>query len=156
MATAAREVEGMPVSALMARLGQEAVARFRRSLRPLELRAQEFIVLKQLQTLGSCSQGELADAVGVDYSNLASVAGALCDRRLIDRTRDEADRRRYVLGLTPAGRRLVERGDRAIAAAEDELLSSLDPSDREAFAALLRRVADGAELCPSSAVETCS
>ena len=66
----------IPYGLLLARLGQEATARFRRSLRPLNLGAQQFIVLKQLQVIGSCSQGELADALGIDYSNLASVTAS--------------------------------------------------------------------------------
>ena len=54
----------IPYGVLLARLGQEATARFRRSLRPLNLGAQQFIVLKQLEAVGSCSQAELADALG--------------------------------------------------------------------------------------------
>ncbi|MDQ6915075.1 MAG: MarR family winged helix-turn-helix transcriptional regulator [Actinomycetota bacterium] len=157
MATASPDVTaGVPVGALMARLGHEATARFRRALRPLDLRPQEFIVLKQLQAMGSTSQGALADAVGVDYSNLATVAGGLCERGLIARARDDADRRRYALELSPAGRRLVERADRAIAAGEDELLGALNPAEREEFSALLRQVADAAEICPTATARACA
>src|SRR5215217_6041026 len=81
-------MERIPYGLLLARLGQESTARFRRSLRPLNLGAQQFIVLKQLQVFGSCSQGELADALGIDYSNLASVTGQLYGRGLIERDRD--------------------------------------------------------------------
>src|SRR5437764_4317231 len=97
----------LPASALLARLGREATARARRALRPLELGAQEFIVLKQLQTMGTTSQAALADAVVIDYSNLATLAAELCGRQLIVRSRDEADRRRYVLELSRAGHALV-------------------------------------------------
>src|SRR5918996_5619262 len=85
-------VDRTPYGLLLARLGQESTARFRRSLRPLNVGAQQFIVLKQLQVFGSCSQGELADALGIDYSNLASVTGQLYERGLIERHRDPADR----------------------------------------------------------------
>jgi DNA-binding MarR family transcriptional regulator len=157
MATAVQELAaGVPAGALIARVGQEVTARFRRALRPLDLRAQEFIVLKQLEAMGPTSQGALADAVGVDYSNLATLVAALCDRLLIDRKRDEADRRRYVLELSPPGQRLVERADRAIAAGEDELFGALDPAEREAFTALLRRVADGVQICPTTATAACA
>ena len=155
MATAAPDTaQRVPVGALLARLGQESNARLRRSLRPLDLRAQEFIALKQLELLGRCSQSELADAVGVDYSNLATLAGGLCDSGLIVRGRDGADRRRYVLELTAAGRRLVARADEAIAAGERELLGALEEGEREQLHALLQRVADGAELCPTASACT--
>src|SRR6266480_5557636 len=90
------EVRQVPTGALLARLGQDVTARLRRALRPLELGAQEFIVLKQLEAMGTTSQAELAEAVHIDSSNLATLVAALCERSLMVRQRDEADRRRYV------------------------------------------------------------
>ena len=124
-------VERIPYGLLLARLGQESTARFRRSLRPLNLGAQQFIVLKQLQVFGSCSQGELADALGIDYSNLASVTGHLYGRGLIERHRDPADRRRYAVELTEDGRQLLADGDRAVESGEEDMLNSLDEAERE-------------------------
>jgi DNA-binding MarR family transcriptional regulator len=151
VAEAAREaVERIPYGLLLARLGQESTARFRRSLRPLNLGAQQFIVLKQLQTMGPTSQTGLADALGIDYSNLASVCSELYGRGLIERRRDEADRRRYVVELTAEGTQLVADGDRAIGAGEDEMLSVLTDEDRERLWDSLRRIADSLQLCPSA------
>jgi DNA-binding MarR family transcriptional regulator len=146
-------VERIPYGLLLARLGQESTARFRRSLRPLNLGAQQFIVLKQLQVFGSCSQGELADALGIDYSNLASVTGQLYTRGLIERHRAQADRRRYVVELTEDGRQLLADGDRAIESGEEDMLNSLDQAEREQLWDLLRRMADALELCPGNEVE---
>jgi DNA-binding MarR family transcriptional regulator len=148
-------VERIPYGLLLARLGQESMARFRRSLRPLNLGAQQFIVLKQLQAFGSCSQGELADALGIDYSNLASVTGQLYERGLIERHRDPADRRRYVVELTAEGRQVLRDGDKAIAAGEEDILSALDGAEREQLWDLLRRMADTLELCPETEAEAC-
>jgi MarR family transcriptional regulator, lower aerobic nicotinate degradation pathway regulator len=148
-------VERIPYGLLLARLGQESMARFRRSLRPLNLGAQQFIVLKQLQAFGSCSQGELADALGIDYSNLASVTGQLYERGLIERHRDPADRRRYVVELTAEGRQLLGDGDKAIAAGEEDILSALDEPEREQLWDLLRRMANTLELCPETEAEAC-
>ena len=151
-------VERIPYGLLLARLGQESTARFRRSLRPLNLGAQQFIVLKQLQVFGSCSQGELADALGLDYSNLASVTGQLYERGLIERHRDPADRRRYVVELTTEGKQLLGDADRAIESGEQDMLNTLDDPEREQLWDLLRRMADALELCPTTqaeAVEAC-
>ena len=63
-------------------------------------------MLSQLRELGDISQAELAAALGLDPSNLATTAGELVDRGLVDRCRDEADRRRYALTLTSAGSEL--------------------------------------------------
>ena len=148
-------VERIPYGLLLARLGQESTARFRRSLRPLNLGAQQFIVLKQLQVFDSCSQGELADALGIDYSNLASVTGQLYSRGLIERHRDPADRRRYVVQLTEDGKRLLTDADRAIESGEEDMLGSLEEAEREHLWDLLRRMADALELCPGNEVEAC-
>ena len=146
-------VERIPYGLLLARLGQESTARFRRSLRPLNVGAQQFIVLKQLQVFGSCSQGELADALGIDYSNLASVTGQLYGRGLIERHRDPADRRRYVVQLTVEGEQLLADADNAIQAGEEDMLNSLEDAEREQLWELLRRMADALELCPGNEVE---
>ena len=155
MAQAAAGTERIPYGLLLARLGQEATARFRRSVRPLELGAQEFIVLKQLQALGPCAQGQLADALGIDYSNLAGVTGELYRRELIARSRDEADRRRYVVELTAAGSQLLADADAAVGTGEEDMLSVLDDSEREQLWELLRRITDSLGLCPSEA-EACT
>jgi DNA-binding MarR family transcriptional regulator len=149
-------VERIPYGLLLARLGYESTARFRRSLRPLNLGAQQFIVLKQLQAIGSCSQGELADALGIDYSNLAGVTGELYRRGLIERRRDESDRRRYVVELTSDGLRLLADADQAITAGEREMLDALGDAERDQLWDLLRRMADALELCPSTDAEACT
>ena len=149
----AADVDRIPYGLLLARLGQESVARFRRSLRPLNVGAQQFIVLKQLQVFDSCSQGELADALGIDYSNLAGVTQQLYERGLIERHRDPADRRRYVVQLTVDGRRLLADADHAILSGEEDMLRSLEETEREQLWELLRRMADALELCPTNEVE---
>jgi MarR family transcriptional regulator, lower aerobic nicotinate degradation pathway regulator len=156
MAQAAASTDRIPYGLLLARLGQEATARFRRSVRPLNLGAQQFIVLKQLQALGPCSQGQLADALGIDYSNLASVTGELYRRELIERNRDEADRRRYVVELTQAGLQLLADADNAVGTGEEDMLSVLGEAERDQLWELLRRIADSLELCPSTEAEACA
>jgi MarR family transcriptional regulator, lower aerobic nicotinate degradation pathway regulator len=150
MTAAAAAPEQVTISTLLAGLGRDATARVRRAMRPVGLGAQQFLVLKQLQVLGETSQAELADALGIDRSNLASIVAALCDRGLAERTRHEIDRRRYVLRLSRAGEQLLGRTEGAIAAEEQDLLSPLDQREREQVYALLRRLADGVELCPTS------
>jgi len=155
MAQAAASTERIPYGLVLARLGQEATARFRKSVRPLNLGAQQFIVLKQLQALGECSQGELADALGIDYSNLASVTGELYRRGLVERDRDPNDRRRYVVELTAEGRQMLADADKAVGVGEEDMLSVLTEAEREQLWELLRRMADSLELCPTEA-EACA
>ena len=156
MTTAATALDQVPMTTLLTGLGRDATARVRRAIRPLGLGAQQFMVLKQLQVVGSSSQAELADALGIDRSNLAVVVAELSDRGLVERTRDEADRRRYVLRLDRAGERLLGRADGAITAAEEELLAPLGGDERARLYALLRRLADGVDFCPTAADDGCA
>jgi MarR family transcriptional regulator, lower aerobic nicotinate degradation pathway regulator len=148
--------EQVPMSTLLAGLGRDVTARVRRAMRPLGVGAQEFLVLKQLQMLGHSSQAELADALGIDRSNFAVISAELAERDLVERSRDPADRRRYVLQLSRTGDRLLRRSEGAITAAEEELLAALDHEQREQLYALLRRVADGVELCPTADHDACA
>jgi DNA-binding MarR family transcriptional regulator len=148
--------EQVPMSTLLAGLGRDSTARVRRAMRPLGLGAQQFLVLTQLRALGRTSQAELADALGIDPSNLAPITADLCDRGLVERSRDDLDRRRYVLSLSQAGAQLLRRAEGAIARAEQDLLSPLDREQREQLYALLRRLADGVELCPTADDPACA
>ena len=150
---ASSDSERLPYGLLLARLGQESVRRFRGALAPLDLSPQQFMVLKQLQAIRTASQADLAQALGLDNSNLAAVTAELNDAGLIERYRHERDRRRYVIELSPSGAEALAEADEAIADGEQQLLSALQPADRERLWALLRDVADGAKLCPTSCAE---
>jgi DNA-binding MarR family transcriptional regulator len=128
---------------LLWQLGQAAGARFRRALQPLGLQTQPFVALKTLALRGPSSQADLSEAVGADASNLASIVAQLVDAGAVDRRRDETNRRRYVVSVTPAGLDLLERAQDAIEATEDELLAGLGAAERDELRRLLLRVADG-------------
>ncbi len=147
------DTDRLPYGLLLARLGQESVRRFRGALAPLDLSPQQFMVLKQLQVINTASQADLAQALGLDNSNLAAVTAELNDAGLIERYRHERDRRRYVIELSASGAKVLAEADEAIADGEQELLSALEPADREHLWELLRGVADGANLCPTTCAE---
>ena len=84
------------------------------------------------------------------------MAGELCDKKLIVRTREECDRRRYALDLTDEGRLLLADADRVIGSGEHDMLSALDEGERAELWDLLRRVADSLELCPGTEAEACA
>jgi DNA-binding MarR family transcriptional regulator len=143
------------LSTILAGLGRDATARVRRAIRPLGLGAQQYLVLTQLRDLDGTSQAELAAALALDPSNLASTVAELVDRQLVDRCRDDTDRRRYALTLAPAGAEILLRADDAIADGERQLLATLEPQQRQQLYALLRQIADGIELCPAANDESC-
>lgn len=143
--------ERLPFGMLLSRMGQESIARVRKAVRPLELSAQHYLVMKQLAYLGTASQATLADSLGLDYSNLATATAELHEAELIERYRHERDRRRYVIELSEKGTKRLAEADAAIAEVEEALVASLDEAEREQFWELLRKAADGVSLCPSTA-----
>lgn len=145
------EDDRLPYGIMLSKLGGETMGRYRRALRPLELNAQHYVVLKQLQNIGTASQAALAEALGLDYSNLATITGDLAGRELIERYRHESDRRRYVVELSEAGRKLLDEADAAVAEGEQLFADALEPEEREQFWKLLSKVADAAKLCPREA-----
>ncbi len=80
----------------------------------------------------------------------------LYERGLIERARDESDRRRYVIELTDDGERLLRDADNAIGSGENALMETLDESERELLWDMLRRLADSLELCPGAEAKVCS
>jgi len=81
------------------------------ALRPLELTH----VLYQCMMIiyggedGSIAPSELAHMTGERPNNITHICNELVERRLITRNPAAGDRRKVVLALTPAGRRLLER-----------------------------------------------
>lgn len=63
--------------------------------------------------------------------------------RSLERERDSADRRRYSLRITSAGRAQLRRADRVIASSTDEFLSALSPAEVETLRTLALRVLGG-------------
>ncbi len=126
---------------LIFRLARVTGFRMARALAELEMRTNEFAVLHHLQLAGPLSQQELGGALRINPSNLVGLLDDLEADGLVVRPRDPADRRRHLVGLTPAGDNRLAQAKRAVAQAERDLLAPLEVSERQQLHDLLERLA---------------
>src|SRR6266540_6156282 len=126
---------------LIFRLARMSGYRLGEALAALEMRTHEFAVLHHLHQAGPLSQQELGSALRINPSNLVGMLDALESDGLIVRPRDPADRRRHLVGLTPAGQRRLVQAKHAAAQAEQDLLAPLDPRERAQLLGFLERLA---------------
>ena len=102
-------------------------------------------VLAHLGAAEPLTPGELARGFGHRQSTLTSIVDRLAERGLVERAANPADRRSFLVTLTPAGRREARRATAALAGIEQRALSRISAHEAAgvaAFAAALGEVLD--------------
>jgi DNA-binding MarR family transcriptional regulator len=127
---------------LLARVGRSQSARFAERVQSMGLRPKHFAVLNAIALADGASQQELGGRMGLDPSGLVGAIDELEGMGLVERRRDAADRRRYVLGLTDDGTATLRRCRRVVSDSARELLGALDDAEVDTLVDLLGRVAE--------------
>lgn len=108
---------------------------------------------------GEHTQKQLADAIGLDKTTMVVTIDELEHHGLAERVPSETDRRARVIRVTPAGKRLVEKGERVVAEIQSDVLASLPAGDRESFVEALSRLVhdrlSSAAVCTRSVRRRC-
>ncbi|MBO1417635.1 MarR family winged helix-turn-helix transcriptional regulator [Streptomyces sp. FH025] len=128
---------------LLARIGRSARGRLADRLAERDLRLWDLAVLAALADFGPQVQRDLVERLGIDPSDLAKVADRLGGAGYVERTRDQTDRRRVSVAVTPAGRALLAELEAQARAVQDEVLAALDDGERRVLHELLLRVHRG-------------
>jgi len=141
---------------LLARVGRTQSVRFAERVQSIGLRPKHFAVLNAISLADGASQQEIGDRMGLDPSGLVGAIDELEKMGLVERRRDPADRRRYVLGLSDEGTATLRRGRRVVTESARELLAPLDDDEVDTLVDLLARVAasEGVESPSSSVVRS--
>ncbi|MYS10562.1 winged helix DNA-binding protein, partial [Streptomyces sp. SID6041] len=121
-------------------LGKVARRRLTERLEGRGLRLWHLTVMTLLADLGPQMKTALAARLDMNASDLVKIVNDLARIGQVDCVRDDTDRRRVVVRLTPAGRTYLAELSAEIATADDEILAPLDPAERDQLASLLRRV----------------
>jgi len=112
---------------------------------PFDLRFVDYSVLRLLDYVGPphrMSPSRLAEQVVCTSGGMTRIVDRLERRGLCERTRDPADRRGVLVGLTEAGRRLSRQASDAYRARRERVLAQLDSNEIEHLDACMRRMLD--------------
>jgi MarR family transcriptional regulator, lower aerobic nicotinate degradation pathway regulator len=160
MKTAAKTQAGMPAELvastlfLLKRLGFAAKQRSLEEYEQTGLGPYHHAILILLEESAPETQAEIADALGYDRGTLVGLLDELEEQKLIERKRDQEDRRRHVVRITADGKRMLGKFRALARRVEDEFLAPLDAEQREQLHSLLLALAARHEprCLPPSAV----
>lgn len=126
---------------LLVQLGTRAARRFAERLAPLELEPRHAGMLLRLAVSEGRSQQAIGELIGLNSTRMVFLVDELEQRGLVERRRNDADRRSYALYLTDAGWAKLRQVRQVAGQHQAELGSSLSPAERAELTSLLRRLA---------------
>ena len=126
---------------LLGRLGYACKGRAVEEFEVLGFSPYHYSVLALLSEGERETQATIADALGVDRSQLVGLLDSLEERGMIERRRDPHDRRRHVVSLTAAGKKQLAKFRSLIKRLDEDIVAPLDPESREILHGLLLRIA---------------
>ncbi len=112
---------------------------FRLELAVIGLRPVTFSILVAVRQSPGLRQSAIADALGIQRTNLVALIEELCARGWLDRAR--ADGRSYALRLTDPGQKLMDDALAMLDKSEASILEIIEPADRDALIGYLRALA---------------
>ena len=102
-------------------------------LKPCGVTAVQYTALTVLEHGGELSAAQLARNSFVTAQSMADMVRALTGKGLITRTRDEADRKRLLISLTPEGRAFLDAVREDVQALDRRMTGSLTARQRDAL-----------------------
>lgn len=133
---------------LVTKLAHEMLVRVTPAFDELGIDGRDYSLLAVLSNDAPGSQAQLAELCGLLPAQLVPVLDALERTGLVERQRDERDRRRLIVRITADGRELLAKADAAAHGIERELMGDLGEEIRErlvgSFRAALPSAEDGA------------
>ncbi|SIS22384.1 MarR family winged helix-turn-helix transcriptional regulator [Williamsia sterculiae] len=136
------------LSFLLSQLGAHVARRFADELAESGVTARGFGVLSNVVDLGPRSQQQLADELGIHRNNMVGLIDEMEHDGLVQRVRNAADRRSFLIEATPSGRRAVSEVNTIVPPLDAEIADGLDEDATAVLTATLRDLARAAGLTP--------
>ncbi len=127
---------------LLGRAADRAHAMGVEDLAPLDITPREYSVLAVLAEQSPLSQTRIGEILGLDRTTILKLGAELERKGLVERARDEHDKRAYAVALTTAGDRLRGHALARLLACEGRFLAPLAADQRDQLHDLLARVTD--------------
>ncbi|WP_299032173.1 MarR family transcriptional regulator [uncultured Sulfitobacter sp.] len=126
---------------LIRRLNQHSTAVFQQHLKAAghDITSVQFSALKALADHADLDQASLAALIEYDRATIGGVVKRLEQKSLVQRTKNETDRRAIKLALTPAGRLLLSQVEPLVAGLQNDILGHLTPDEARALTLLLQK-----------------
>ncbi|WP_018298115.1 MarR family winged helix-turn-helix transcriptional regulator [Corynebacterium lubricantis] len=99
----------------------------------------QFTIMIELDRNPGLDQHTLSENVWIDSSTVADVCRRLVQQNILERTRSETDRRRYILTLTAEGKQQLRDALPKVTAVNEELATHLNEKQQRELVALLRQ-----------------
>ena len=128
-------------SFLLKRLGFAVKERGYAALEPTGFTPYHHAVLSLLDEGARQTQGEIADTLDYDRSQLVGILDDLQERGLVERERDREDRRRHIVRLTPQGKTCLDELRGIAKGVEKEFFAVLSADERRTLHELLAKLA---------------
>lgn len=138
------EEDGIGNSAvhLLHRVGQCAGDVFGQKVKSAGLTPRQYAVLSTVANHEGLNQTDLVGRTGVDRSTLADIVRRMLNKGLIYRQRKLHDARAYAVYVTDKGKEILREAAPAAADADQRVLSTLSPEQREAFLDILHQLVE--------------
>jgi len=134
---------------LLAQIGSYAASRFAERLLAVGLAPPHAGILRILGAGPGITQQALASRLQMVPSRLVALLDTLESRGLVERRRNQDDRRSHALHLTADGRRMLATIGQIAREHQSSLLAALSEDERRRLHDLLQRVADQQGLTPN-------
>lgn len=135
-----REYEDQPLGFLLYQVMATLRPHVTAELQPLGIGLPEFVCMRNLSMWPAQSNAELARRSNVSPQAMNKVVRDLQDMGAITRPATVSSGRSLPAQLTPKGRALLKRAEKAVRAADEQLLAGLAPAEADQLKRLLHAI----------------
>lgn len=137
------------LSWLLAQASHVMVTEMTRAFEDMGVAPRGHCVLSAAEA-GEFTQKDLADIVGLDKTTMVVTVDELERAGLAERVPSTTDRRARIIRVTPAGKKVVRKGERVVEEIQKDVLASLPERDAKGFMATLERLVEGRLSTPAA------